>query len=220
MEAVFDGTSCHAGFFGKLPARGDFVRAGLPSSFVTPWDEWMARMLAASQRRLGGTWIEAWLQAPVWCFAFEPGVCGPDCAIGLWMPSVDRVGRNYPLVLAAVVGGTTAARLVGRGGGFLDEAEAAGLAALEDDLDPDRLAERVGRALQAAPGGVAAAGGLVGRAGSGPSGAGQGGGAGLGLWWTEGSPIVPPAARALRGLPGEDEFARMIDARVGEAVEP
>ncbi len=26
------------GFFGKIPARGDFVQRTLPPSFTTPWD--------------------------------------------------------------------------------------------------------------------------------------------------------------------------------------
>ncbi|MGH7057613.1 MAG: type VI secretion system-associated protein TagF, partial [Acetobacteraceae bacterium] len=58
-----------AGFFGKLPARGDFVRAGLPASFITPWDGWIAGALIASREILGSEWLPAWLEAPVWRFA-------------------------------------------------------------------------------------------------------------------------------------------------------
>ncbi len=91
------------GFYGKLPARGDFVQAGLPRSFTDPWDRWLQRVLAASQAMLGDRWLPAWLEAPVWRFALMPGVCGPDPALGLWLPSVDRVGRHFPLTLAAVM---------------------------------------------------------------------------------------------------------------------
>ena len=35
------------GFYGKLPARGDFVRAGLPASFIRP----LGRLVAAGHRR-------------------------------------------------------------------------------------------------------------------------------------------------------------------------
>ena len=31
--------SAAPGFYGKLPARGDFVRRRLPSAFVAPWDQ-------------------------------------------------------------------------------------------------------------------------------------------------------------------------------------
>ena len=41
------------GFCGKLPARGDFVKSGLPRRFVEPWHDWMQRVLAASRRALG-----------------------------------------------------------------------------------------------------------------------------------------------------------------------
>ena len=41
------------GFFGKLPARGDFVRAGLPRDFVDPWDAWLQRVLAGSRDAAG-----------------------------------------------------------------------------------------------------------------------------------------------------------------------
>ena len=48
-----------AGFFGKLPARGDFVRAGLPRDFIDSWDGWWQRMLPGSRDRLGEAWTEA-----------------------------------------------------------------------------------------------------------------------------------------------------------------
>ena len=30
------------GFYGKLPARGDFVRAALPRDFTDRWDAWLS----------------------------------------------------------------------------------------------------------------------------------------------------------------------------------
>ena len=89
------------GFYGKLPSCGDFVGAGLPRAFVRAWDGWSARALPASRDRLGPAWQAAWLEAPVWRFALPVGACGDQRAFGVWMPSVDRVGRYFPLVLAA-----------------------------------------------------------------------------------------------------------------------
>ena len=40
-----------AGLFGKLPARGDFVRRNLPASFVAAWDSWLAGVLAEADAR-------------------------------------------------------------------------------------------------------------------------------------------------------------------------
>ena len=37
------------GIYGKLPAFGDFVRRGLPSAFVRPWDEWLSNSISRSQ---------------------------------------------------------------------------------------------------------------------------------------------------------------------------
>ena len=92
------------GFFGKLPARGDFVRAGLPRSFIDPWDAWLQQVLPASRRILGEAWEPAWLEAPVWRFALPPNLCGPEPVVGLWLPSVDRAGRYFPLMLGCAGG--------------------------------------------------------------------------------------------------------------------
>ena len=131
---------CVLGFYGKIPARGDFVRSGLPHAFVDPWDRWLQQGIATSRAELGDNWIAAWLEAPIWSFAMAPGICGPDAVLGLWMPSVDRVGRHFPLTLAATVPAGDVYQLVQGNGGFLAAVEQAGLAAVEDDLGPEGLA--------------------------------------------------------------------------------
>ena len=191
-----------AGFYGKLPARGDFVRAGLPTSFVSPWDDWLARVLLGSQQSLGEAWRAAWFEAPIWRFALSPGLCGPAAVLGLFLPSVDRAGRMYPLTLAAVVEGEDAQILAARGSDFLAGVERAGLQALDHDLEPDALAVLVRAAVDAAPGAA------------GPSPPGE---VGATLWWTDGGPRVPPAAFAHPDLPGSDIFAWMLDTRPGAA---
>jgi type VI secretion system protein ImpM len=184
------------GFHGKIPARGDFVQAGLPRAFTDPWDSWMQRTLAASRTALGEAWLPAWLEAAVWRFALMPGACGPDAAIGLWMPSVDRVGRYYPLTLAAVVPDADYPTLMHESGGFLAAAECAGRAALANELAPDELAARLAAATTAPP---TASGGdpLL----CPPHG---------GLWWTEGAPRVPAGTVASAGLPDANAFCAML----------
>ena len=77
---------CSTGFYGKLPARGDFVRAGLPRDFTDPWDDWLQSVMAGSRSLMGEAWLPAFLEAPVWRFALPPGMCGgaggdrPDAA--------------------------------------------------------------------------------------------------------------------------------------------
>jgi len=131
------------GFCGKLPARGDFVGIGLPRGFVEPWHDWMQRMLAASRAALGEDWLGVWNVAPIWRFALSPGVCGPDAALGLWMASIDRIGRQFPLTFAAVAAESGIAALIRDYGGFLVRAESAGLDAIATVLDPGDVAARL-----------------------------------------------------------------------------
>jgi type VI secretion system protein ImpM len=189
---------CVFGFYGKIPARGDFVRSGLPHTFVDPWDRWLQQGIATSRAELGDEWVAAWLEAPIWSFAMAPDICGPDAVLGLWMPSVDRVGRHFPLTLAATVPAGDVCQLVQGNGGFLAAAEQAGLAAVESDLGPDGLAGRILAAATAPPAdpGIDAT-------------AYPGGNA---LWWTQGSPRVPPCTFASDALPDCSTFAKMLDA--------
>lgn len=88
------------GYFGKLPSLGDFATRRLPFSFVQPWDDWLQGALSASRDQLGGDWLETYLASPFWRFVLAPGVCGPEPWMGVLMPSMDRVGRPFPLTLA------------------------------------------------------------------------------------------------------------------------
>ena len=87
------------GFFGKLPGYGDFVERNLPQSFIDHWDAWLQQSLASSQQWLGDQWLDYYLTAPIYHFALSPGCVDERCWLGLWIPSVDRVGRYFPLTL-------------------------------------------------------------------------------------------------------------------------
>jgi type VI secretion system protein ImpM len=86
-------------WWGKLPARADFVGRGLPARWRSDWDGWLQRGLAlaastlegaALRERLGtfAPWRYLALPAPgeVWC--------------GIIVPSHDRVARAFPLTVA------------------------------------------------------------------------------------------------------------------------
>lgn len=88
------------GFYGKLPGRGDFIGRHLPKSFLEPWDAWLQDGIAQSHLQLGGNWREHYCTSPIWRFALGAGSCGPTAYAGVLMPSVDRVGRYYPLAIA------------------------------------------------------------------------------------------------------------------------
>lgn len=94
------GSARPCGYFGKVPARADFVAARLRHDTVERWDGWLQQALAASQSILGATWRELFLTAPIWRFILPPGACGARPLVGLLTPSVDAVGRCFPLMLA------------------------------------------------------------------------------------------------------------------------
>lgn len=187
-------SDARVGLYGKLPARGDFVRQNLPRDFVDAWDAWWQRGLSETQRRSQDEWREAWLEAPVWRFVLPCGLCGSNGVLGLWMPSVDKAGRYFPLTIAA----TAQEDWVPHAGAmlsFLEAAEAAGRDALDQDLPPDRLMERIVGAF--IPGD--ATGPLPDLA------------VGQAAWWTEGGPRVAARIETAEALPEGDQFAVLID---------
>src|ERR1044072_7880240 len=90
-----------AGLFGKLPARGDFVRENLPRDFIDGWGGWWQCGVAETQARWRDEWYDAWLEAPVWRFMLPPGLCGKNGVLGLWLPSGGQGRGDSPLPIAA-----------------------------------------------------------------------------------------------------------------------
>lgn len=84
-----------------MPSLGDFSQRGLPASFVSQWDHWLAQCMVTSRASLGDAWLDAYLCSPIWRFFLLPGVIGENLWAGILMPSVDRVGRYFPLTIAA-----------------------------------------------------------------------------------------------------------------------
>ncbi len=89
------------GAFGKIPSVGDFFRINVPAGFVAAWDAWIQNGMLAAQGALGGSWDAHYMSAPIWRFCLSPGLAGPQKVMGVLMPSVDRVGRRFPLTLMA-----------------------------------------------------------------------------------------------------------------------
>lgn len=181
------------GFYGKLPARGDFVRAGLPRDFTDAWDDWLSQVMQVSRDGAGDAWLPAFLEAPVWRFVLAPGVCGSRAVVGLMMPSVDRAGRYFPLTFAALeqsrpdrngLVDDTASSV----DGWLDGCENAGRDALEQNLQPDAVT-----AMLAVPAFQPPSPSVT-----------------LSEWWTAGSRRLEPARMTLASLPDAARFAAML----------
>jgi len=89
------------GAFGKIPVLGDFFRTGLGNGFVSEWDTWLQLRMSEASEALGERWEGCYMSAPIWRFSLAAGLAGDDAVTGVLMPSVDRVGRKFPLTLAA-----------------------------------------------------------------------------------------------------------------------
>jgi type VI secretion system protein ImpM len=124
------------GIFGKLPWLGDFVTRRLPHSFVEPWDDWLQRGMATTREALGDGWLDSFVTAPVWRFLLPAGSAGPAMA-GVLMPSVDRVGRYFPLTLASPLGADPGPEAPLLAAGWFDALERTALAALDDATAPE-----------------------------------------------------------------------------------
>lgn len=86
-------------WYGKLPARGDFLGRGLPPRWRSDWDAWLQRGIALAATALDNTTLRERLRdfAP-WGYLALPAPGEIWC--GIITPSHDRVGRAFPLTLA------------------------------------------------------------------------------------------------------------------------
>jgi type VI secretion system protein ImpM len=172
--------SPRVGYTGKLPSRGDFVSAGLPPGFAEPWDAWLQSVVE------GVDWagLATGGEKRDLRFALGPGVAGVGPLSGLLLPSVDAVGRWFPLTIVAPLSAAEA------GNGWFALAEATVGDALAETTEPDALDAALARlAAPVAPAMEVPA-------------------AGFSHWW-EGA---QPGALPLRcvGLPGAAEFSRLL----------
>jgi type VI secretion system protein ImpM len=138
------------GWHGKLPTVGDFVTRGLDTDFVSAWDDWIATGLAALRTRYDGNWLDDYLASPTWRFLLTPGFLPAPLQDQVWagvlMPSVDRVGRYFPLTITGRLpylptDGASQARLWA----WLQHIEDAAVDALQDDWSIDALQAELAR---------------------------------------------------------------------------
>lgn len=213
------------GIYGKLPSNGDFVTRRLPAAFVEPWDQWLQQSIADSRDQLGEQWLDIYLTSPVWRFALSPGTSGQQSWAGLLMPSVDRVGRYFPLTLACPLPASdNPLSVLEVAVPWYDAAEKLLRSCLEQDLDLaafDRQMLDLGpppRAPQ--PIGSMPSLSSVWRmplpddlAGVSPALLNQALGElffAFSLWWSQGSDLVDPSLLLCQGLPPSRGFAAML----------
>ncbi|RWM83931.1 MAG: type VI secretion system-associated protein TagF [Mesorhizobium sp.] len=117
------------GFYGKMPATGDFVTRRLPGDFVRIWDRWLAQHIVP----LIG--LETWPRTTALRFLAGPAAFGASA--GIILQSADRVGRQFPLSVVAQLP-EASVRLADAEAWFSGIEEAA-VAAQRGELTPDEL---------------------------------------------------------------------------------
>ncbi|AIS12542.1 type VI secretion system protein ImpM [Pseudomonas chlororaphis subsp. aurantiaca] len=207
------------GFYGKLAGRGDFIHRGLSPSFIERWDAWLSAGMATSQVALGAAWLDAYLVSPLWRFAVAPGLLGNEAVVGVMMPSVDRVGRYFPLTIALQLEAETdLGALVAGPDDWFEAAEALLLSTLEPEADVEafeaavpalgspvcsaqvlRMPALEGQMRFAATTAAARGAVLMQHACEGAS-----------LWWGKGSGRVAAGLLRCQGLPAAQDFSGFL----------
>jgi type VI secretion system protein ImpM len=89
-------------WYGKLPGTGDFASRRLDADQIETVDAWLTDIMVALRARDPESWLSAYLASPSWRFAWLPGAAPAPLSgrtwIGVVMPSVDSVGRYFPLI--------------------------------------------------------------------------------------------------------------------------
>lgn len=120
------------GVFGKLPAKRDYVQSGMPPGLMEVLDPWLQAAIAQSRNDMGQGWLQSYLASPIWRFWLGSRVAGQP-VLGALMPSVDGVGRYFPLLCAATFDYPVAPPDIDPQDEWFEALEGHMLAALSDD---------------------------------------------------------------------------------------
>jgi len=130
------------GAFGKMPTVGDFFRLSPPPGFVKIWDPWIQSVMTTGQGTYGPHFDQHYMSAPIWRFTLPANVAGGQKLTGVLMPSVDRVGRRFPLTLVSALptpGPVALDHLSDTD--LFERLEDIALDCLEDNMNQERLAQ-------------------------------------------------------------------------------
>jgi len=226
------------GLFGKLGAKRDFIALATPRRFLETWEPWVQACMSASRHRLGDGWQNAFLTAPVWRFWLGADIAGATVA-GAIMPSLDGVGRYYPLTLLAVADPSYSIpppdldpqdQWFAAAEEFLlstlDQAKSFDeISAALDAMPTPRMEATIGGSKETAAIGEA----MVGMVTAGRTfqdsllmlrQSNHWSSAAASFWWTEGGGDFPPMALCSRGMPDPFRYTSMLTGRLaGDEIE-
>lgn len=86
------------GWYGKLPSTGDFLHHRLSEQQISPWNHWFQQGLMHWHQQ-AWSYSANFLHAPVWNFVLPVTATRPHVQMGCLLPSCDRVGRAWPLLV-------------------------------------------------------------------------------------------------------------------------
>lgn len=222
-----------AGFYGKLPAKGDFLARGLPREFIDGWDDWLQTGMNDSRQALGENWLQTYLTSPLWRFVLPANTLGADAWAGVFMPSMDKVGRYFPIMVAVQLPASSRPFVVAAScTNWFEAIEAHLLSALDaEQLDMDQFERSVQGVVMPSPELVpAVAPASIDRGARLPLDADANVSklflqqsistleSSLGeccIWWGHGSELVAPSLVMSRGLPDSGRFTALLDGNWG-----
>jgi type VI secretion system protein ImpM len=88
----------HLGILGKHPDFPDFIQAGFSEPVRAGISEWLDQRLPVIRDACGDEWHEFWYEAQSLRFWVGQDIFGSG-VVGILLPSGDRVGRRFPLIL-------------------------------------------------------------------------------------------------------------------------
>ncbi len=91
--------------FGKTPRMGDFLRVGSGGPAGEALEQWVEQGLGMAEARRGRYWPSLYGAGATYAFIFRPprATSVRETLVGVIKPSVDSVGRRFPLVVYAPV---------------------------------------------------------------------------------------------------------------------
>jgi type VI secretion system protein ImpM len=215
------------GFFGKIPAHGDFIDRNLSRSFIQTWDDWLQRSVACSQEQLGSQWLDIYLTSPIWRFVTSTGAVDNQCWAGILVPSVDSVGRYFPLTIAHPISADNCLfDFLLKHCQWFSQLEEIAIASLQNYLDAEALMQALqlpDELISSTPpnnSGAKLSNGLLSHVSTPDLGEAY---ANLlhqivtpqtesySLWWSQGSQRMQPSLLHVKGLPEAQQFAAFLD---------
>jgi type VI secretion system protein ImpM len=200
--------------------------------------------MSASRAALDDRWLDVYLTSPAWRFTGAAGVCGPAPIIGLMVPSVDRVGRYFPLTIVAELPIDAGLASATAAAPFLERAERLVIETLEAEyVDFEGFDQRVVQladelSFVSIPPPVVLEASAAGVIDGDPHASWQipigsveelapafeqlllhrlsATYAPVMIWWSNGSSVVEPSCLVARGLPSPDTFTALMDGSWGQ----